>query len=110
MTHLVDDFCLNSEIARNEVKLVGNFRVRVNGAIYRCKRVREVAIMLIRLGEKSTCVGNPSVVADRAGEVDRLLVVGDCCVPIPALFIDCSTRKINLRLVGVIGCTLQPYK
>ena len=66
LTHLVDDFCLNSQIAWNEVKLIGNFGVRVNGAVYRRKRVGEVAVMLIRFGEKSTCVGNAAVVADLA--------------------------------------------
>jgi hypothetical protein len=59
MAHPLDDFCLNSEIARNEVKLVGNFGVRGNGAVYCRKSVGEVAIMLIRLGEKSACAVTP---------------------------------------------------
>src|ERR1700684_1919314 len=64
LTHLVDDFRLNSQIAWNEVKLIGNFGVRINSAVYRRKSAGEVAVVLIRLREKSTCVGNAAVVAD----------------------------------------------
>src|ERR1700684_1527697 len=64
LTHLVYDFRLNGQIAWNEVKLIGNFGVRLNSAVYGCKRIWEVAVMLVGFGEKSTCVGNAAVVAD----------------------------------------------
>ena len=70
LTHLVFDFSLNSQIAWNEVKLIGNFGVRFNSAVYRRKSAGEVAVMLIRFSEESTCVGNTAVVPDLARKVD----------------------------------------
>ena len=41
MSHLVDDFCFDSEVAWNEVELIRDLGVRLDRGVYRCKRIGE---------------------------------------------------------------------